>query len=131
MAYTGYHHIGLAVQDMDKSLAFYTEGLGGKVVDSFPMGDTGKLIYMVELAPGAVVELLPRGAYGEEQNARWAHIALASNDAKADYDAALQAGATSRTAPNTVQRENMTRTNAFVFGLDGEIIEIFQVIHHS
>lgn len=128
---TGYHHIGLRVADMDQSLKFYTEGLGGKVIDSFVMGNTGRMIYMVELCAGAVVELLPGGNNGEECNARWAHIALSTDDAAAAYEQALQAGATSRTAPNTVTRDKMTRSNAFVFGPEGEIIEFFQVIKQA
>ena len=128
MNITGYHHVGLRVGDMERSLKFYTEGLGGKVIDSFPMAGSGATIYMVELAKGTVVELLPGGTDEAELNARFAHIALSVDDAESAYEQALNAGATSRTAPNKVKRESMTRINAFVFAPAGEIIEFFQVI---
>lgn len=128
MVFTGFHHIGLAVSDMERSLAFYREGLGGKVVDSFPMASTGETIYMVELAPGTVIELLPGGKADAEQSPRWKHIALATDDAQAAFDVLVQAGARVRSALNTVEREKHIRSNAFVFGPDDEIIEIFQVI---
>ena len=128
MKLNGYHHIGLRVVDMDKSLAFYTEGLGGKVIDSFPMASTGATIYMVQLAPGAVVELLPGGSSEAEQYANWVHIALDTDDVAAAYAEALAAGATSRTEPNTVSREKMTRSNAFVYRPSGESIEFFCVL---
>ena len=131
MQFTGYHHIGLQVADMAKALAFYTEGLGGEILESFPRAGSGELIYMVKLAAGAVVELLPGGSDAKEEHARWLHIALQTDDAVAAYEQALKAGATSRTAPNTVQREKVTRTNAFVFGPSGEAIEFFQVINHA
>ena len=128
MAFLGYHHIGLRVSDMERSLAFYTEGIGGKVVDSFPMAATGATIYMVELAPGAVVELLPGlNAEEEEKAPRFAHICLLTDDAVAAYQLCLKAGAVSRTEPNTVTRGEMTRTNAFVFGPDKEVIEFYQL----
>jgi len=127
MQFKGYHHIGLAVEDVERSLKFYTEGLGGKVTIAFPMGDTGKTIHMVDLGGSAVVEILPRGEQGAEANSRWAHIALATDDARAAYAMALKAGAVSRTEPVDKTINNMGVCNAFVFGPDGEIIEFFQV----
>ena len=128
MKITGYHHVGLRVSDMERSLKFYTEGLGGKVLESFPMASTGAMIYMVELAPGAVVELLPGGADDAEQNAKWAHICINTDDAEAAYEQALRAGATSRTAPNKASRDKFTRINAFVIAPGGELIELYQIV---
>ena len=128
MQFKGYHHIGLVVEDVERSLKFYTEeGLGGKVTMSFPMKGTDKTIYMVELGGNAVVEILPRGSAGTEANPHWAHIALATDDARAAYALALEAGATSRTEPVDKTINEMEVCNAFVFGPDGEIIEFFQV----
>ena len=127
MQFKGYHHIGLAVEDVERSLKFYVEGLGGKVTMSFPMKDSDKIIHMVELGENAVVEILPRGITGTEANPHWAHIALATDDARAAYALALEAGATSRIEPVDKTINEMAVCNAFVFGPDGEIIEFFQV----
>jgi lactoylglutathione lyase len=127
MRFTGYHHIGLIVKNTERSLQFYTEGLGGTVVHDFPMGDTGKTIYLVDLGGGAVVELVPRGTESPESNARWAHIAVATDDARQAYVRAVDAGALSRDEPKEILLGSMSACNAFVMGPDGEVIEFFQV----
>jgi lactoylglutathione lyase len=129
MRFNGFHHIGLWVKDAEKSLDFYTRGLGGTEVFNFPMGESGKTIYLVDLGDNAVVEIIPRGNGEEESNARWAHIALRTGDAQAAYDAALKAGALSQTAPRNSDTllGTMAIRNAFVLGPDNEVIEFFQV----
>ncbi|WP_010256065.1 VOC family protein [Treponema primitia] len=127
MKIDGYHHIGVWVKDAQKSLDFYTTGLGGKVTFSFPMAENGKLIYLVDLGNNAVVEIIPRGNGEEEVNAHFAHIALRTDDTRAAYDLAIKAGAASSTAPQDVLLGTMAVTNAFVLGPDHEVIEFFQV----
>jgi lactoylglutathione lyase len=127
MAFNGYHHIGLWVKDSQKSLDFYTKGLGGKVVFSFPMADMDKTIYLVDLGGGAVVEIIPRGNGEEETNAHWAHVAIGTDDARAAYALAIKAGASSRSEPKDNKLGTMAVCNAFVLGPDHEVIEFFQV----
>jgi lactoylglutathione lyase len=127
MLFNGYHHIGLWVKDSQKSLDFYTKGLGAKIVFSFPMGDSGKTIYLVDLGNNAVIEIIPRGTGEDEANAHWVHVAVRTEDAQAAYDLAIKAGAVSRTAPNDVSLGTMAVRNAFVLGPDKEVIEFFQV----
>jgi lactoylglutathione lyase len=127
MQFDGYHHVGLWVKDAQKSLDFYTNGLGGKVTWSFPMADSDKTIYLVDLGNNAVVEIIPRGNGEEEANAHWAHLALRTGDARAAYDLAIKAGAASRTEPRDNMLGSMAVCNAFVYGPDREIIEFFQV----
>ncbi|MDR1637938.1 MAG: VOC family protein, partial [Treponema sp.] len=127
MTFNGYHHIGLWVKDPKKSLDFYTKGLGGKVVFSFPMADKPETINLVDLGGGAVVEIIPRGNGEEESNAHWAHVALRTDDARAAYDLAIGAGAVSRTEPKDNMLGTMAVCNAFVLGPDHEVIEFFQV----
>lgn len=127
MAFNGYHHIGLLVRDMDKSLKFYTEGLGGKVTFSFSMGGDGPLIYLVDLGGNAVVELIPTGNGQEEQNARWAHIAVATDDCRGAYAMAIEAGARTKSEPADMNLGTMPVCNCFVYGPDDEQIEFFQV----
>ena len=122
--FKGYHHIGLYVQDMEKSLKFYQEGLGGKITMSF--GPEDHKIYMVELGPGAVVELLPAKEAGTE-NRPWAHIALWPENTREAFDRAVAAGATVRSEPRNGELGGSKMTNAFIIGPDGEVIEFFEV----
>ena len=129
MQFNGFHHVGLLVKDARKSLDFYTQGLGGTVTFSFPMpGDNSKTIYLVDLGSNAVVELIPRGSGEEESNAHWAHIAVNTDDAKAAYERALEAGAVSRSEPKETKLGAITVCNPFVYGPDREIIEFFQIL---
>ena len=127
MKISGYHHIGLPVNDMEKSLRFYREGLGGELICEFPTGDSGAIVYMVDLGDNAVVELLPGGTGCEETNAHWAHAALTVDDARCAYRRALDAGAKSKIEPKDVRLGSMDVTIAFVYGPDGEVLEFFQV----
>ena len=127
MICNGFHHIGLIVNDIEKSYEFYTKGLGGKETFSFPMSGSDKRIYLIDLGNNAVVELIPRGHTQEEVCARWAHIAVNCEDTRAAYDVAIKAGAKERIAPQDVMLGTMAVCNAFVFGPDGEQIEFFQV----
>lgn len=127
MTFQGYHHIGLLVKDAEKSLKFYTEGLGGVITFRFPMGDTGKTIYLVDLGGNSVVEIIPKGTGEREANAHWAHIALSVDDTPAAYELALKAGALSQNKPQDALLGTMAVCNAFVNGPDGEVIEFFQV----
>ena len=128
MQFNGFHHIGLLAKDAEKSLDFYTQGLGGKEIFSFPMPDNNeKTIYMVDMGSNAVIEIIPRGTGEEEVNAHWAHIALRTDDARAAYDMAIKAGASPRIEPKEVKLGTMDVCNCFVYGPDREIIEFFQV----
>ena len=127
MQINGYHHVGLFVKDAQKSLDFYTRGLGGKVVFSFPMSGSDRVINLVDLGNNAVIEIIPRGSGDEELNAHWAHLAVRTDDARAAYDMAMKAGAVSRSEPNESSLGTMAVCNAFVYGPDREVIEFFQV----
>ena len=129
MQINGYHHAGLWVKDAQKSLDFYTRGMGGKVVFSFPMpADNTKTIYLVDLGGNSVVEIIPRGNGEEEVNAHWAHLAFRTDDARAAYNTAIKAGAVNRTEPTEMKLGTMAVCNAFVYGPDREVIEFFQIL---
>ena len=129
MQFNGYHHAGLFAKDVQKSLDFYTNGLGGKMIFSFPLPeDNGKTIYLVDMGGNAVIEIIPLGNGEEEANAHWAHLAIRTDDSKAAYDLAIKAGAVSKTAPKEVKLGTMNACIAFVYGPDREVIEFFQVL---
>ena len=128
MSFNGFHHIGLASANGEKSLDFYTNVLGGKEILRFPMGNSGKHIYMVDLGNNAVVEIIPNGNEETEANPRWIHIALRCDDAKAAYEAAIKGGAVSRSEPREMDVGVMKMCIAFVYGPDKEVVEFFQVL---
>jgi len=129
MKVNGFHHIGLKVTNMEKSLAFYRDGLGGKIVCTFPMADgTDNQIHMVDMGDNSVIELIPSGTGKAESEAHWAHVALATEDAKAAYEHALSLGARSQIAPADIDRGTIKMRIAFVYGPDDEIVEFFQTM---
>jgi len=127
MKVNGYHHIGLHVADMEKSLAFYRDGFGGKIVHEFNMGDTGKKIYLIDLGGNAVIELIPRGTEKLPDSPKWEHVALNVDDARAAYDLAISLGAESKSAPADANLGGLSVTLAFAYGPDKEVLEFFQV----
>jgi len=124
--FKGYHHIGLAVCDTERSVKFYTD-IGGKLTCSFPVPQ-GR-IYMVDLGGGATVEILPFMKEGQEEaNPRFAHIALECDDVPAAFKVLIDAGATVKSEPSDMvlmSEPPMNICNAFLFGPDGEQIELF------
>ena len=127
MAFNGYHHIGLYAADAAKSLAFYTDGLGGKETFNFQMGGGGT-IYLVDLGGGAVVEIIPKGEGKAESDPHWVHIAVATDDARGAFQKAVAAGAKVQSEPHDTTLGTMPVCNAFVKGPDDEVIEFFQVM---
>jgi len=126
MIYKGFHHIGLASQNTARSVEFYC-AIGGKIVHSFAAGSPDRIITLVELAPGAVVEVIPRAGMSAESDPRWIHICIDTDDCAAAFERALAAGAKERIAPKRGNLGTMEVTNCFVTGPDGEDIEFFQV----
>ena len=127
----GFHHIGLRCADTERTLRFYLEAFeDAKVVYSFT-GGNGREYYMVDIGKGAVIELLPLGLDGEEASSRWAHVAIRCDDARGDYDRLLRAGAAiqSPLEEKTLAGEPPCPFySAFLYGPEGEIIELFQPI---
>jgi len=126
--FKGYHHIGLIVTDFDRSLKFY-QGLGGTVLNTFNL--PGKTICMVDLGGGAVVELITGDLNAPENEPRWAHIALATDDTKAAFDLAVSLGAKVRSEPREGAlpgEKPLKMSNCFVLGPDDEVIEFFNVL---
>jgi lactoylglutathione lyase len=125
---TGYHHIGLYVQDSEKSRVFY-ESFGGKVVHTFLSKTTGKNVYLLDVGQNAVIEIIPKGNGKEEKDPHWVHATFRTDDPKAAYETAIKAGAISQQEPKEITIGSMAAINAFVLGPDNEVIEFFKEIH--
>src|SRR4051794_3754953 len=116
----GIHHIAINAVDFDKSLDFYTKGLGFKPVMCWGEGDSRAA--MLDTGNGSCIELF---SGGKEENSgivkqgEWIHLAFGTDDVDSAYSVALIAGARMRNEPFNidVQSEPVTKIRiAFVFG---------------
>lgn len=123
----GFHHIGLKASDFDRSRAFYA-ALGMREVLSWGEGE--RAITMFDIGDGGKIEIFANGGEEYSANGKWIHFALAVPDVDVAYAAALAAGATVMTPPKTVELQSRPRLAtirvAFVYGPDGEQIELFR-----
>ncbi len=122
----GFHHLALIASDFDKTMKFYLDGLGCSYVRGW--GEGKDRIAMIDFGGGNLLEVFARGNDGEQQNARFLHLAIATTDPDGAYEAALRAGAVSVDPPKDVviQAESpMPVRIAFVKGPDDEILEFF------
>ena len=123
----GFHHIGLKASDFEKSRAFYA-ALGMREVVSWGEGE--KTIALYDIGDGGKIEIFANGGDEYSENGKWIHFALKCDDVDASYAAALSAGARPMTPPRTVELASrpylMTIRVAFVYGPDGEQIELFR-----
>ena len=99
--------------------------LKGKVIDIQEGAVNG--IVKIDIGGGNILEMFAGGTALEEENARFWHIALKSEDVPGDYENALKAGAKPRTEPGEGNiGGDYPIAMAFVFGPSGEVIEFFQ-----
>ncbi len=124
---SGYHHIALAASDYDKTVAFYSGGLG------FPMnacwGEGDKRVCLLDLGDGNYLEVFAGGPPSGRPTGDWMHYCLRTDDCDAAYAAAMAAGAEAVTPPQDVTIPSdppMPVRNAFFRGPDGELVEFFQ-----
>lgn len=123
MKVSGYHHVAISSSDVMKSVLFYQNVFGGKIIHSFPA--MGAEIVLVDIG-GAVVEILPNGVKESENNPKLAHLALKVASCQEAYDEAIAGGAVSAQIPTVKMLGTMKICNAFVYGPDQEKIEFFE-----
>lgn len=130
---TGFHHIALNARDFDRTVAFYTQGLGFRKKISW--GEEGHRSIMLDMGDGGCVEIFEGAAdmvHGDVGKAagNWLHLAIRTDDTRAMFERALAAGAAVSSEPAELviasEPQPTPVTIAFVFGPDGELIEFFQ-----
>ncbi len=121
----GFHHVALRASDFDKSLQFYTEGMGFPVAHSW--GEGSGRIALLDLGDGNYLELF---ASSSEQNppteGRFFHLALRSTDVDGDIEVVRSLGCTITIEPKSVEVNGKTIRVGFFLGPDGEVLEFFQ-----
>jgi len=128
-----FHHVALQTSDFEKSVRFYTEGLGFEIYRTFT-ASSGKRVALVDIGEGSYFELF---SDGEKTDAKkdsagsYFHLALKVDDACAAYKRAIEYGAEEMgKAPRAMAlpcEPPLPATIGFVKGPDGEEIEFFQV----
>lgn len=129
-AHSGFHHVALKAGDFDRSLAFYTQGLGLPVRSAW--GEGAHRAALLDLGSGGALELFaggsPQEADLQTRAGAFLHLAIAAQDVDGAFQAALAAGAKPQQAPrDTVipAQPPMPVRIAFVEGPDGEVLEFF------
>lgn len=120
-------HVGIFVSDMDRSIAFYTEMLGMKLVDRLPLNEEAELAFLS--FPGqedVQIELIGRDASGMPPEGLVNHAAFTVEDIDAVIAKLKQQGvAISDEWPKTILDG---RKIAFFNGPSGEKLELFQPV---
>ena len=127
----GFHHIALRARDFERSLAFYTEGLGFTLGHQW--GEGAGRIALLDIGDGNYVELFasepgqtpdPSG----DVPAPWPyfHLALRSTDVDADIAHVRSLGCQITVEPKSVEVNGKTIRVGFFLGPDGEVLEFFQ-----
>ena len=122
----GLHHVAVEASDFDRSLRFYTEGLGFRSVLTFP--EEGQTVAMLDTGDGTYVELFSGGS-GEKPQGSILHFALQTVDCDAATEQLRTAGASITEGPTDMVLEGdppVTVRYSMCEGPDGEQIELFQ-----
>lgn len=125
MAIKGFHHVAIYTDDIVKSKNFY-EAIGAKQVHSFVSAGNGKEILLMELAKGAVFELLQKPA--PKLHGSFPHVAIETDNCDELFKTAVEAGAKVENPVREMYLGTMKVKNAFLKGPDDETIELFEVL---
>jgi glyoxylase I family protein len=123
----GFHHVSMKVRDVDKTIKFYSEGIG--FVERFSWGQHPKRTVLLDTGDGNYFEVSqgdPDQVYGDDV---FRHLALRVGDCDAAIEAARAAGAEVTVEPKDVTLSSdppLQLRIAFFKGPDGELIELFQ-----
>ena len=134
-------HIGVAVKDLERSLAFYCGTLGFKKCYSMRKDDGDIWLQFVEIAPGQHLELFPGEDVHQYKDMGLKHIAIMVDDLSAliadlgsrgAYLYAGPAGATEMKTPIEVPQNTRCHSySGWTKDPDGNLIEFMQLTPDS
>ena len=122
----GLHHIAIEASDFERSLRFYTEGLGFRNVLTFPK--ESQTVAMLDMGDGTYIELFSGGS-GEKPRRPLLHFALRTDGCEAATQGARAAGGTITLEPTDMVLEGdppVPVRYSFCDGPDGEQNELSQ-----
>ena len=125
----GVHHLALSAVDFDKSIKFYTEGLGFEIVAEW--GEGAGRAAMLDIGSGSHFEIFANGNPGAGKDEKFVHFAFATSNPDLAYENAMAAGAVSQMEPKSLEipaTPAMPVRIAFVRGPDDEVLEFFKVL---
>ena len=123
----GVHHIAISASDFNRSMKFYTEGLGFRQTAAWGEGD--QRAALLDIGNGVCIELFANGTKEAQTNEKIVHLAFSTTDPDSAYKNALDAGAISHMEPFDVtipSEPPLPVRIAFVKGPDGEVLEFFK-----
>ncbi|MEA4815440.1 hypothetical protein SDC9_180566 [bioreactor metagenome] len=124
-----FHHVALYSKDIDKTIDFYTKGLGLTLFRKWGDKDNGGA--MIKIGSEGMLEVFTKGTKESELNARYNHFAIYTQDIDYAYDLAIKAGAKPSKPPFSVEipaEEPFKVYVAFVKGPDDEEIEFYSEV---
>ncbi len=126
-----FEHVGMTVSDLDRSLAFYVDLLGLKLVLRKPTPNGGELAFldagggMLEIsAPPGPVSTPARQVAGNEAGMR--HLSFTFEDVAETHARLVAAGVESVEAPRAAYNTEMLSRVAFVRDPDGITVELVE-----
>jgi glyoxylase I family protein len=124
----GFHHIAIWTANWEKSLKFYTEGLG--FTQKITWQEAPKRAVMLDTGDGNYLEIFEREiAPTPTGEANILHLCFRADDCAAAVEVAQSAGGevtTETVSPGVFEKLGLNAKIAFVKGPDGEIIEFFE-----
>ena len=127
----GFHHVALQTSDFEKSLKFYTEGLGFTLRAKWT-SDAGKQLALVDIGDGNYFELFSDGETRAEETPKagsFFHLALRVKDTREAFQRAVACSGVPHVEPKDAvigEQGEISASLSFVKGPDGEQIEFFQ-----
>ncbi len=120
----GFHHLAFRATDYEKSLAFYTEGLGFTLAHSW--GEGAGRIALLDMGDGNYLELFAsEPGWKPDAGNQFFHLALRSLDIDADIEKVRALGCQITVEPKSVPVNGKTIRVGFFLGPDGETLEFF------
>jgi len=121
------HHIALRASDFEKSIKFYTDGLG--FVSKISWGEGKDRGIMLDTGDGSCLELFAGGTDLQKPEGAFLHLAFCTDHCDTALARACEAGAVATMKPTDINMggnpANPVRI-AFCKGPDGELIEFYQ-----